>query len=328
MNAKFRTTILVVAVILAAPLGRAQLQERGAARRRDACVLGEIDLGNRLGTGLTVELRAAGLDLEQQVVPVPANGDFQFECVPSGEYRLQVVDAYGSILRYEMVSLHDGDNSLRIDLPEEHLNRPASGTVSIRELERKVDPQAQKEVRKAQAAAQHRRFDKAIEHLDKALDRDPAFAEAYIALGVVYADLNHYDQAADEFSKAAELDPDSALAHSNLAISQMRLHRYAAAEQAARRALKIDDTLRQMEYVLGASLTAQQRNAAEALECLERAARAFPSARLLAARLLAQAGRLGDAADQLRRYLRSSDTSTNRQQIEAWLARLNVPAGR
>ena len=78
-----------------------------------------------------------------------------------------------------------------------------------------------------------------------------------------------------------------------------------------------------VRYVLGLSLASVGGNQAEALDNLQRAVTEVPTARLLAAKILAETDRRVDAAKQLEDYLRSSAASSvDRQKIEAWLEQL------
>jgi tetratricopeptide (TPR) repeat protein len=59
-------------------------------------------------------------------------------------------------------------------------------------------------------------YDQAISELNKAIEMNPKFAEAYLNRGIVYAQAKgEYDQAISDFSKAIEIDPGDADAHLN-----------------------------------------------------------------------------------------------------------------
>jgi hypothetical protein len=70
-------------------------------------------------------------------------------------------------------------------------------------------------------------------------------------------------------------------------------------------------------------LAIQGRNPGEALEYLERAARQYPRAHLVAARVLVDVGRIDEAAGEIRQYLSSASDTSNRQEVESWLTRLD-----
>lgn len=54
-----------------------------------------------------------------------------------------------------------------------------------------------------------RNFDRCISNLEEAVKIDPAFAEAYLQLGVSYRSINSRDKSNNAFVKAAELQPDN-----------------------------------------------------------------------------------------------------------------------
>jgi tetratricopeptide (TPR) repeat protein len=60
------------------------------------------------------------------------------------------------------------------------------------------------------------RYDEAIDYLDKAIELDPNFAEAYGARGIVYLNTSDYDEAIIDFDECIRLNPqysDSIFAH-------------------------------------------------------------------------------------------------------------------
>ena len=63
------------------------------------------------------------------------------------------------------------------------------------------------------AYLQKREFDRAILLLNKSLETNPRYAEAYETRGVVYSRREQYDQAIADFNKALEIDPSFAEAH-------------------------------------------------------------------------------------------------------------------
>src|SRR4030095_5969018 len=50
--------------------------------------------------------------------------------------------------------------------------------------------------------------DKAIISLEKAIDKDPEFIEAYILLANVYVDKGAYEKAIDQYQKSIQINPN------------------------------------------------------------------------------------------------------------------------
>ena len=276
-----------------------------------------------LGSALGVSIELRGLFAVVQAPSSPiTNGAFDFTCVAPGDYELRVVDIRGKIIHSERIDLRGSMNSVHVLLSNPETERPASPWVSVRQLQRKTNRKAERELRKAHAAAERGSFDEAIEHSREALARDPAYPQAWLELGSVYARMKQYEQAAGHFEKAAELDPDYVHAHRNLALAMLHLKRYDAAEEAARQALKRARPLPEMDFTLGVSLGVQRRNLDEAIEHLDRAAASHPRARLAAVQFLVDAGRRSDAATRLEEYLRVSGDGPDRKNLESLLAQL------
>jgi Tfp pilus assembly protein PilF len=208
-----------------------------------------------------------------------------------------------------------------IRVPEKTKTASHGTTVSVNQLGRRVNGKALSEVRKEREMRERSQPKAAMNYVLKALEKDPGFVDAYIEAGMIHSEMDDHEQAIFAFQKAAELDPACVLAHNNLAIELIKLKRYSDAEQSARRALQLDRTRRSMEYALGASLGYQGRNPEEALKYLRRAAAEYPRARLVAAKVLWENNQRGEAASELKLYLRLDVEAAERAQIEAWLAR-------
>jgi tetratricopeptide (TPR) repeat protein len=308
-------------VLAFVPKSHAQTRHRDPFNWQSCNVLDGLLLRGKGETGgVRVEVRRFSEPLPQSTGI--SNGSFTFTCLAEGTYDLRVIDAQGKIIHAELTEVGPGANSVQVLMSGPQTPGSDSPVVSIRQLMRKSDAKAERDIRKAYAALERQRFDEAVGHSQRALSRDPENPQALVGLGEAYAGLKRYEEAADQFARAAKVDPDSLSAHSNLAIVMLRRQRWDAAEQAARRALNIAHPLPQMHYVLGLSLGLQRRNIEEAIENLDRAATAYPRARVAAVRVLMDAGRRTDAAGRLELYLRSSDGGEERKELESLLAQI------
>ena len=66
------------------------------------------------------------------------------------------------------------------------------------------------------------RLEEASRLLQKALELDPKFADAYEALGIVCSRMDRLDEAIGCMDKLLEIDPDSVMAHTNLSVFYMK----------------------------------------------------------------------------------------------------------
>jgi Flp pilus assembly protein TadD len=194
--------------------------------------------------------------------------------------------------------------------------------VTAQQLGHKVPGKARKEFDRATRAQDRGDYEKAIEHLKKAVAIDPEFTDAANNLGVAYLHTNHVDLAIDQFNKAIAIDPHGTLAYSNLTVALLMREQFMDAEQAARHQLEVERASTRPRFLLGLALIGQKKYTSEAEQNLRRAAVDFPEAHLHLARLFAAKGQIQPAKDQLTEYLASGDL-TETAVANDWLRRLN-----
>jgi TolB-like protein/DNA-binding winged helix-turn-helix (wHTH) protein/Flp pilus assembly protein TadD len=128
-------------------------------------------------------------------------------------------------------------------------------------LESQIDPEAYDEYLRARffLSQETQQKDKAIPHLERAIQLDPNFSAAYAALGEawglegVWGDISNREASARALKyseQAMSLDPNSSEACTSLGHSLMQAHRWNDGETALRRAIQIDpNNFRAMEYL-------------------------------------------------------------------------------
>src|SRR5262249_39166532 len=94
-----------------------------------------------------------------------------------------------------------------------------------------------------------RHFPEAQKHLDRALELNPAYKEAFIEKGIIFGELKDYVQALIQFNEVLRLDPNHRLALVNLATSLTILKRHDEGSQFFSRLLAVDP---EHDYALGA----------------------------------------------------------------------------
>ena len=123
-------------------------------------------------------------------------------------------------------------------------------------LESRINPEAYDEYLRGRffIGQETGQKDKAIPHLERAIQLDPSFARAYAALGEAWAldgiyaggawggkgRREQYAKAVEYSQKAVNLDPTSSEAYSSLGHSLMVNHRWNQAEVALRHAIELD----------------------------------------------------------------------------------------
>jgi tetratricopeptide (TPR) repeat protein len=307
---------LSLALLNLAPYAEAQPRSH---EHESVSVSGEVETRSAFEAGLVVVLSGDG-DVDRRA-DVHSGGEFEFANVPTGHYELKVTTLHGQVIHHEYVSLSSMMNRISVRLPEEQVERPASGTVSAAKLRHKVPSKARKEYEKGVEAARKNDSASAIGHLAKATELDPGYAEAHNNLGVQHLKAKAYETALEYFQKAVELDPGAREPLVNLAGTLVTLERSVEAEAAARRAVRLDGSHASARYFLGLALLQQQKNTSEALDHLQRASETFPRARLAIAEAAQSQGDVERAKKELRAYLNSGKLK-DRQSVETWLAEL------
>jgi Flp pilus assembly protein TadD len=292
-----------------------------AGQIRETTIEGQVSAhGTALSGSVLVELISETGGVRYRAF-TDRSGAFRIDKVPLGRYDLRITSTAGADLYSDTVDVRDEPARLNVELPGAVLRpRPATGTVSLADMQHKVPAKALKEFRKSEELIASGHIDEGTEHLRKAVTADPGFARAYANLAACEATRKHFDKAAEYARKAVQLDPGLAVAQMNLSHILLIVRQYPEAEAAARTTLRLEGESGNARYYLGLALRGQGR-LEEALQQFTRAADSVPSARLYAADLLARNGQKGEAAGQLRAYL-GSPAADNRAAVEQWLDRL------
>jgi tetratricopeptide (TPR) repeat protein len=100
-------------------------------------------------------------------------------------------------------------------------------------------------------------FEKAIFHLEKAMEINPAFPDTYYNLGVVFSQQGRFDKAIPYFEKALKIKPDYGAAHSNLGVLFTRQGQTEKAIFHLEKSLSINPDSAEAHYNLGISFDRQ-----------------------------------------------------------------------
>lgn len=281
---------------------------------------------------LVVEVRRSPAGIPQRVQQLPG-GIFEF-AGGEGIYEVTITNEQHDFTERQVMSV-GGDNSQliiqlspRLAHPDIVRQRPAAArepTIAARQL--RIPRKAAKEFEQSDKAFRSGDTLGSIEHLQKAIQIYPEYAEAHNNLGARYIVLDQYDKALPIFERAIALDPNAIKPYQNLAVGLALLKRYPEAEVAARRAMQLDPSSLPAGYLLGRILAAEEINTDETVELLRRAASEAPNARILLVDVLLKRGATDEAIAELQEYLKMPN-APNKQQAECWLAHLKqVPGG-
>lgn len=270
--------------------------------------------------GYAVELSnpsSGSADIRTQV---NSSGSFELRGISAGSYRARVLKDDG-VVYTTWVTIRTDGGPLNIEVPPAKGARPASGTVSMHRLTHKVPKKAMKEMNRSVDARRKGDIENSLAHLQKAVEIDPEFTEAYVNLGARYMELKRFDDAQATLEKAVSIDPHCPEAHSNLALIYITKRMTKEAEASARRSVELNDGSPKAHFVLAYALLAQNPRSLEALRHFERAAPFFPKAHLGAAQIFAAQGDRASAEKAVKEYLDSGD-QTNRAMAQTFLAKL------
>jgi tetratricopeptide (TPR) repeat protein len=138
-------------------------------------------------------------------------GRFRFTDLQPGSYTLIVfVPGRGEIRQTIEVGPGTASEKGRVEIEvpfDDARATPDPGTVSARDLS--IPEQAQKEYHKAQKVLGKRDTATAIEHLKRAVEIAPLFAQAWNNLGTIAYHEQRYEDAAGFFRRALQADPSA-----------------------------------------------------------------------------------------------------------------------
>lgn len=276
--------------------------------------------------GLRVELSGTG-GSSRAWSDVRPDGSFRIpvDGQAGKQYILRVFDGRGQLIHDDIV--RPDASPLEIHLHGPAPERPVSGVVSVEELRHPVPEKAMREYRRAGKAAEKGNFQRAIQHLHKAIEIHPEFVEAHNSLGVKHMRLRDFSKAAAAFEMALRLKPDAVEPLSNLGIAYHGLERYEEAERLIRTALELNPRAPRTRFSLALVLLSRgnQQEAPEASRILLDVAAEIPQAHLCLATFYEGQAQYQAATREVAAYLDTQDT-LYRELAEQWLVRLQSAA--
>jgi tetratricopeptide (TPR) repeat protein len=85
-----------------------------------------------------------------------------------------------------------------------------------------------------------KRYERAIEDYNKAIELNPKYAGAYYNRGLAYRKLKRYERAIEDYNKAIELNHDFTLAYKSRGVAYRELKQYAKEQEDYKKALELD----------------------------------------------------------------------------------------
>ena len=206
------------------------------------------------------------------------------------KYVVRVLTIYGAEVTTSVTSIgpSSAGTTFEIRLPQQKLQRPASGTVSIQQLNHPLSKQERKLLDRGQKLIDEQRYSEAAARLRLAVQDDSQCSQAHAQLGLALSKLESWDGAIEEYRAATALDPGNAVLHSNLSAVLASAKRFdEARERGFGCATQLDPRNPRAHYVLAATLLHEPGRLEEVVSHLAAAQDSFPSARTALAQVCA-----------------------------------------
>ena len=118
-------------------------------------------------------------------------------------------------------------------------------------------------------------YEKALPYFEKAVKKDPGYADAYFNIGYCNLKLGRYEEAIEAYKQAIRINPDDADAHNNLGVAYGNLGRHLEAIEAYKQAIRIKPDYSEAHINLGVAYGKLGRHL-EATEAFKEAIRINP----------------------------------------------------
>lgn len=169
-------------------------------------------------------------------------------------------------------------------------------------------------------------YDAALDHFQRALDKDPEFSRAHVNLGMVLAERGKVDDAIRHYERALAINPRLPMAYVNLGFALTLKGRHDDAIARYREALRIDPHHALAHNNLGYALL-QQKRLKPALEHLRRAVELAPKDRRARHNLALCLTQTGDLAEAVRHLDTIVQQAPDDIAAHAQLSRLHLALG-
>lgn len=235
----------------------AQGRSQPSAPKAPTLIHGQVRYarGPAAGPGILITLEGTLTGIVGQV-QTDSQGKFTFNQIPRALYVVKMhhpgyqdvseqVDLATAPTAYVVLTLQP--------LPgETPVGTAPSGEAHVSVQQLSVPTQAREELEKGRnLLLDRKKAEKSIPHLLKAIDLHGSYADAYLLLGMAYADLNKWREALAAFEKAVELDGELAAAHLALGACLAQQGNFTAAEKPLLRGLELSPQAPHGHYELG-----------------------------------------------------------------------------
>lgn len=264
----------------------------GSVRGADNRPLGNVHVELRDQNGSVVNSVATG-----------NGGEFEFRQVAQGTYRVVAVSGVDEV--EERVEVNSWNTPVNLRLSgRKPPNDDARNTVSVAQY--KVPERAREELRKAREASLKGKVDEAHNHVARALEIHPQYADALTMRAILKLAARNAEGAVQDLEQAIQYDGSYAMAYLVLGSAFNVEAKFDDAIRALQRGETLSPDSWQGHFEMGKALLGKTDYSA-ALHELDRAQSLappdYPLVRLIRAHVLMQLDRYADAVTDLQTYL-------------------------
>lgn len=175
--------------------------------------------------------------------------------ISAGSSGSPVVNMQGQVVGVATLQLTEGQ-SLNFAVPSERVAQLQSGSLRtlgdlVTETSKNKRTMAERFYMQGLGFLSRDERDKALPYFKKAVDADPAYADAWYQIGYCNVMLGRYEEAIKASTQAIKLKPDSAESYINIGYANFYLQKYDEAVKAYRQAIRLDSENADAQYTLG-----------------------------------------------------------------------------
>jgi tetratricopeptide (TPR) repeat protein len=199
---------------------------------------------------------------------------------------------------------------------------PSSGVVSLANLA--APKKALSEMDKGRELGNKKKYDEAMQHLQKAVEIYAKYPEAYNEMGLIQRRQAHDTEAEEMFRKAIEADPKWTAPYLNLAQLQLNKQNYAELLKTTEKVLQLDKTLTPAHFygAVGYYSTGKLDLAEKEALAAEVSAQQIPQVHLILGNIYEARGNFSEAVARYKLFLKVNPTASNAIKLTEHIAQL------
>ena len=250
-----------------------------------------------------------------------SGGTFEFRQLKQGSYELVAASGTSRVEEQVQVNSATTNVDLRLPVSKAPVDGIAGRTVSV--VQYRIPQAAREEFRKAQEAASKNKTEEAMKHLERALEIQPAYAEALSLRAAFKLDSKDIPGAIADAQKAIDNDGNYALAYTVMGSTLNVEMKYDEALRSLARAESLAPDVWQTYFEIGRAY-AGKGDYTMAVRALDRAESLAPPTysviQLVRAHCLIGLGRNSEAVTELQGYLSKNPNGPRVEQARRMLA--------